>query len=71
MSTTGFAKKILVFFINTNENISLILLVRTQPNFDGWLVRSSVLMGNCLGDMEPGNIFQSLRMYGISKLKLI
>ena len=28
------------------------LLVRTQPNFDGWLVTTSVLVGNCLGAFD-------------------
>ena len=32
------------------------LLVRTQPNFEGLLIRSSVLVGNCLGDIQSGNI---------------
>ena len=58
MSTNGFANLILVLFllgslylINTNEVNSLMLLIGNQPNFEGWLFRSSVLAGSCLGDI--------------------
>ena len=36
----------LLGLINTNHAISLMLLVRTQPNFEGWLVGLSVFAGH-------------------------
>ena len=45
-----------LLLINTNAAISLMLLVRTLPNFEDWLIRSSVFVGNCLGDIRRGNI---------------
>ena len=40
--------------INTKEALSLMFLVRTQSKLEGWLVGSSVLVGDCLGDILPG-----------------
>ena len=48
--------------INPNETKSILLLIRTQSNFEGWLVMSSVLVCNCLGNVrhaksrEAGNL---------------
>ena len=55
MSITGFAKIGLGFLflglINTYKAISLVVLVRTQTNFEGWMVGLSVLIDNYLGDI--------------------
>ena len=39
------------------------LLVRTPPNFEGWLVGLSVFVCNCLRDIGPGNICPSFGIY--------
>ena len=54
MSTTGFANLLglgLLGSLYTYEAISLMFLVRTQPNFEGWLVGLSVFAGNYLEDI--------------------
>ena len=64
--------------INPNETKSILLLVRTQSNFEGWLVMSSVLVCNCLGNVrhaksrEAGNLVPGFffgKIWTFSKVK--